>query len=95
MNEVKKPTWLADAAPRITSHMNEDHSNSIVSALHAQHQIQDPEAKMEELETNGYFARSKGERYFITFERTCMNAAEYKDELVKHARNYRAFELQR
>ena len=50
---------------------------------------------MEELETNGYFARSKDEVFFITFERTCINAAEYKDELVKHARNYRAFELQR
>jgi putative heme iron utilization protein len=95
MTENKKPDWLADAAPRIISHMNEDHSNSIVSALNAQHQIKDPEAKMEALETNGYYAYSKGERYFLVFEKTCKNDSEYKDELIKHARNYRAFELRR
>ena len=94
MKENKQPDWLIDAAPRIISHMNEDHSNSIVSTLHAQHQIKDPKAKMEALETNGYYARSKGERYFLAFEKTCTDASEYKDELIKHAQNYRAFELQ-
>ena len=52
MKETKQPDWLIDAAPRIISHMNEDHSNSIVSTLHAQHQIKDPKAKMEALEIN-------------------------------------------
>ncbi len=95
MTDDKKPIWLLDAAPRIISHMNKDHSNSIVSALHAQHRIKDPDAKMEALEANGYYALSRGNRYFLAFEKTCSNPAEYKDELVKHARDYRAFELHR
>ena len=39
--------------------MNEDHSDSIVSTLNAQHGIKDKSAKMEKLEVNGYFASSK------------------------------------
>ena len=93
MKKTKQPDWLIDAAPRIVSHMNEDHSNSIVSTLHAQHQIKDPKAKMEALQTNGYFVQSKGERYFLAFGKTCTNASEYKEELIKHARDYRAYEL--
>ena len=68
MKETKQPDWLIDAAPRIISHMNEDHSNSIVSTLHAQHQIKDPKAKMEALKTSGYFVQSKGERFFCFWQ---------------------------
>ena len=64
MKETKQPDWLIDAAPRIISHMNEDHSNSIVSTLHAQHQIKDPKAKTVALETSGHFVQSKSEDIF-------------------------------
>ena len=67
MKETKQPNWLIDVAPRIISHMNEDHSNSIVSTLHAQHQIKDLKAEIEALETSGYFAQSKGKRFFFGF----------------------------
>ena len=30
MKETEQPDWLINAAPRIISHINEDHSNSIV-----------------------------------------------------------------
>ena len=58
MNESKVPEWLLNASNRIIEHMNEDHSNSIVSTLNAQHGIKDKNAKMEELQVNGYFALS-------------------------------------
>ena len=47
-----KPKWLADEA-RIIEHMNNDHSNSIVSTLNAQHGIKDTNARMKSLAING------------------------------------------
>ena len=49
MNDSKVPNWLINASNRIIEHMNEDHSNSIVSTLNAQHGIKDNNAKMEKL----------------------------------------------
>ena len=59
MNISKVSGWLFNASSRIIEHMNEDHSDSIVSTLNAQHGIKDKSAKMEKLEVNGYFASSK------------------------------------
>ena len=44
MNDSKVPEWLLNASNRIIEHMNEDHSNSIVSTLNAQHGIKDKNA---------------------------------------------------
>ena len=85
--------WLEDSSKRIIEHMNDDHSNSIVSALNAQHGIKDTNARMEELEADGYYALSEGKLYFLTFEGVCSNVDEYKLELVKHAKKYRKYEL--
>ena len=87
------PDWLQEASKRIILHMNEDHSTSIVSALHAQHDIKDTDAKMEHLATDGYYVLSKGKLLFLTFEMDCENVTEYKLELVKHAKKYREYEL--
>ena len=35
MNDNKVPEWLVKASDRIIEHMNDDHSNSIVSTLNA------------------------------------------------------------
>ena len=56
MNDSKVPEWLLNASNRIIEHMNDDHSNSIISTLNAQHGIKDKNAKMEKLQVNGYFA---------------------------------------
>ncbi len=64
MNINKVPVWLLNAYSRIIEHMNDDHSDLIVSTLNAQHGIKDKSAKMEKLEVNGYFASSKGKSYF-------------------------------
>ena len=93
MKESKVPEWLFEASNRIIEHMNEDHSNSIVSTLNAQHGIKDKKAKMEKLEPNRYFASSEGKVYFLEFEQVCNSADEYKTELIKHAKKYRDYEL--
>lgn len=89
----KIPCWLQQASVGIIKHMNDDHSNSIVSTLHAQHKIKDNKAKMESLKTNGYYASSRGKLHFLAFDNSCENAKEYKDELIKHAKMYRSYEL--
>ena len=69
MNISKVSGWLFNASSRIIEHMNEDHSDSIVSTLNAQHGIKDKSAKMEKLEVNGYFASFRGNSYFLEFEK--------------------------
>ena len=49
MNDSNVPKWLLNASFRIIKHMNEDHSNSIVSSLNAQHGVKNKNAKIEQL----------------------------------------------
>ena len=93
MKKSDLPEWLSKSSYRIIEHMNEDHSNSIVSTLNAQHGIKDESAKMEKLMVNGYFASSEEKSYFLEFENVCNSAEEYKIELIKHAKKYRNYEL--
>ena len=93
MKKNDLPEWLSKASYRIIQHMNDDHSNSIVSTLNAQHGIKDKNAKMEELEVNGYFASSNGKFYFLEFENVCNSVEEYKAELINQAKKYRNYEL--
>ena len=93
MKKNDLPEWLSKASYRIIEHMNDDHSNSIVSTLNAQHGIKDINAKMEKLEVNGYFASSAGKFYFLEFENNCNSTDEYKSEPIKNAKKYRNFEL--
>ena len=87
------PAWLSQAADRIVDHMNSDHSNSIVSTLHAQFGIKDPAAKMENLRVDGYYISSGKNLYFAKFSKKCRSVDEYKKELIKHAQIYRKFEI--
>ena len=92
-SSARHPHWLVEAAPRIIKHMNEDHANSIASTLNGQYGIQDKNAKMDNLETDGYYIRSDGALYFAKFTKSCVSPEEYKSELVKHAHLCRDFEL--
>ena len=87
------PSWLKQCSLGVIEHMNQDHSNTIVSTLNAQFGIKDAEALMIELRINGYFVLSDGQKYFLKFEKSCNNAEEYKLELVKNAKKYREFEI--
>ena len=93
MAKGKKPEWLEQASSGIIGHMNEEHSNSIVSALHAQHGIKDRKARMVELFVDGFNALSQNKVYFLTFENFCSSPEEYKHELIKHAKKYRDYEI--
>ena len=87
------PTWLNQCAQGVIEHMNQDHSHTIVSTLYAQFGVKDAKALMIELRIDGYFVVSNGQQYFLTFEKSCNNAEEYKLELVKNAKKYREFEI--
>ena len=93
MKEKIIPDWLEANSKRIIEHMNEDHSKSIISTLHAQHDIKDTKAKMEKLAIDGYYALTKGKLMFLKFENRCKDINEYKSELVKHAKMYREYEI--
>ena len=93
MKKNDLPEWLSKASYRIIEHMNDDHSNSIVSTLNAQHGIKDKSAKMKKLEVNGYFVSSNEKFYFLEFENVCNSAKEYKTELIKHAKKYKNYEI--
>ena len=92
-NQTAMPKWLSEAADRIADHMNSDHSNSIVSTLHAQFGIRDPMARMENLKIDGYYISSNGKFYFAKFTKKCNSVDEYREELIKHAQLYRNFEI--
>ena len=92
-NQTAVPKWLSEAAIRIADHMNSDHSNSIVSTLHAQFGIRDSMARMENLKIDGYYISSNGKFYFVKFTKKCNSVDEYREELVKHAQLYRDFEI--
>ena len=93
MSSIKIPEWLSEISKDVIEHMNKDHSNSIVSTLHAQHGIKDKDAKMSKLEVNGYFTVSNEKLYFIDFENTCKSMGQYKNELIRNAKKYRNYEL--
>jgi len=93
VSTIKIPEWLSEISNDIIEHMNKDHSNSIVSTLHAQHGIKDKDAKMSKLEVNGYFTISNEKLYFIDFENTCKSMGQYKNELIRNAKKYRNYEL--
>ena len=93
MSNEKNPDWLIKVSEGVIKHMNDDHSNSIVSTLHAQHGIKDKNAKMSKLEVNGYYTVSNNNLYFIDFENTCNSLDQYKTELIRNAKRYRYYEL--
>ena len=87
-----RPKWLKQEKSMI-EHMNEDHSNSIVSALNAKLGIKDKHAKMLRLTIDGYYVSSKNKIYFLDFNLHCFTVKQYRDKLVEQAKEYRDFEL--
>ena len=87
-----RPKWLKQEKSMI-EHMNEDHSNSIVSALNAKLGIKDKNAKMLRLTMDGYYVSSKNKIYFLDFNLPCFTVKQYRDKLVEQAKEYRDFEL--
>ncbi len=87
-----RPKWLKQEHSMI-EHMNEDHSNSIVSTLNAKLGIKDKHARMLRLTMDGYYVSSKNKIYFLDFNLPSFTAKQYRDKLVEQAKEYRDFEL--
>ena len=87
-----RPKWLKQEKSMI-EHMNEDHSNSIVSTLNAKLGIKDKHARMLRLTMDGYYVSSKNKIYFRDFNLPCFTVKQYRDKLVEQAKEYRDFEL--
>ena len=88
----KEPSWR-ESEENIIKHMNNDHQNTIVSALHAQHNIKDPNATMMFLTIDGYYIKSKEKMYFIHLKKPCYNANEYRENLIELAKKCKKFEI--
>ena len=86
--EDKLPRW-SKSEVGIIEHMNEDHSDTIVAALKAQHGVDDKTARMVQLTIDGYYLRTKSKLYFIKFSKACHSSKEYKDELISLAKQYK------
>ena len=84
--------WF-DGEKNMINHMNEDHSNTIQSALHAEHDIKDKEATMIGLSIDGYYIRSKGHVFFINFDYPVFTSKEYRNVLIELSKKYRSFEF--
>ena len=84
--------WF-DGEKNMINHMNEDHSNTIQSALHAEHGIKDKEAVMIGLSIDGYYIRSKGNIFFINFDYPVCTSKEYRNVLIELSKKYRSFEF--
>ena len=93
MNSRKIPEWLNKISNEIIEHMNNDHSNSIISTLHAQHGIKDKNALMSKLKVDGYYIKSNNKLYFIKFKKSCNSLDKYKTELIRNAKKYREYEI--
>ena len=93
MNTRKIPEWLNKISNGIIEHMNNDHSNSIISTLHAQHGIKDKNALMSKLKVDGYYVQSNNKLYFIKFKKSCNSLDQHKTELIRNAKKYRKYEI--
>tara|TARA_B100001109_G_scaffold53972_2_gene43436 strand:+ start:3957 stop:4685 length:729 start_codon:yes stop_codon:yes gene_type:complete len=86
------PKWSKNEEMMI-EHMNDDHSNVIQSALHAQYGLKDNKVKMIALNIDGYYVLSRKKIFFIAFDEPVFKALDYRKVLVKQAKKYRSYEL--
>ena len=95
---LKKDNWISeeprwkDREEGMIEHMNEDHSNVIFSSLCGQHGIEDDNAEMFAICIDGYYVISKNDLFFIKFDHPCFTPKDVKDELIRHANEYRSLE---
>ena len=86
-----EPSWKKEES-NIIKHMNDDHQNTIIAALKAQHGLSDNDAKIEFLCVDGYYASTIKGHYFISFPRPAVNIKEYRTILVELAKIYKEYE---
>tara|TARA_B100001027_G_scaffold9752_1_gene6101 strand:+ start:281 stop:1012 length:732 start_codon:yes stop_codon:yes gene_type:complete len=84
--------WI-NSEKAMIDHMNNDHLNTIKSALSAVHGVKDPEARMIGLSIDGYYILSKGKFYFIKFDVPVFTSKGYRNVLIELSKKYRSYEF--
>lgn len=92
-NWMNAPVEWFDSEKKMIDHMNDDHLNTIQSALHAEHGIKDQEAVMLGLSIDGYYVRSKGGVFFINFDYPVFSSKDYRNILIELSKKYRPYEF--
>ena len=75
----------------LIEYMNKNISCLISATLQAQHGLLTDDIEVTALEVDGYFVKSDGKTYFITFDKSCETLHDFKNEMLIHVRNYRRF----
>ena len=75
----------------LVQYMNENILGLVSATFQAQHGLISHSVEVMSLEVDGYYIKSDGKAYFLTFSKPCETFHDYKNELLTHARNYRTF----
>ena len=75
----------------LVEYMNENILGLVSATLQAQHGLISDNVEVISLEVDGYYIRSGGKAYFLTFSKPCETFHDFKNELLIHVRNYRTF----
>ena len=86
------PKWAKNEQLMI-DHMNQDHKNVVISALHKNFSIKDKKAEIFSMCIDGYYITSNKKTYFIPFAMPCHTEKAIRSELIKQANDNRSFEL--
>jgi len=76
----------------IIKHMNSDHQNTIISSLKATHNIKESDPRIIFLTIDGYYVQGKSNIYFIPLNQVCHTSSEYREELIKLAKENKKHE---
>ena len=75
----------------LVEYMNENILSLVSATFQAQHGLIADDVEVVSLEVDGYYIRSGGKAYFLTFSNPCETLHDFKNELLAHVRNYRTF----
>ena len=87
----QNPKWSIKEM-NIIEHMNNDHQNTIISSLKAEHNIEEIDPKIIFLTIDGYYIQGATNIYFIQLNKVCNTSSEYREELIRLAKENKKFE---
>ena len=87
----QNPKWSIKEM-NIIEHMNNDHQNTIISSLKAEHNIEEIDPKIIFLTIDGYYIQGASNIYFIQLNKVCNTSSEYREELIRLAKENKKFE---
>jgi len=76
----------------IIEHMNNDHQKTIIAALIGQYDVKEINPKIIFLTIDGYYIQGESNIYFIQLNAICKTSTEYRQELIRLAKENKRFE---